>query len=388
MRVLVFCLPRLFFGAAMAQNATFSPTEWFLIRIPKTASISASRDMPQLLAPGAHLAHGETCFRHGARESIHMSRDYPPYDEAGRTTSTVTLLREPRAHVFSQYLECRYDRWGRKVTHGTAFPRSSSVHEDFDAWLQHFANKSAWGEAAAGVAGGCKLQTVALHDNKLRGVDYHAEMDRHCTSADFSCYNPYNMQTRAMACPHGAWQGPHWCYTPHRTCNERPPPLELALRSLSEGRVVGLVEEYNASLCLLHLVAARDGNATVGTPPPLGNTTFQASRVRAVLARASKVTHGVPPHSSASLPPATLALVDQLTTADRQLYAAAVARFHREVAGTPCEDFLHGRGRSDGAHNGAALAAQSMRVRAFAEREKERMLPKALGRARRYPGYT
>jgi hypothetical protein len=71
------------------------------------------------------------------------------------------MFRNPIDHVFSQYKECRYDVWGRKVTAGTSFPRSSSVADDFETWLRHF--------------------QMPTRDH-------------------YRCYHPFNMQARYLLC--------------------------------------------------------------------------------------------------------------------------------------------------------------------------------------------
>ena len=72
----------------------------------------------------------------------------------------VSILRSPREHVLSQYLECRYDEWGKRTTNGTGFPlNGTNVIAGFKTWLSHFSSPE-W--------------------RPSRG--------------DFNCYNPINMQ--------------------------------------------------------------------------------------------------------------------------------------------------------------------------------------------------
>ena len=87
-----------------------------------------------------------------------------------RSNFIFTVLRAPRAHVISQFLECRYDKWGIKVTKQTAFPREGTDPADFKLWLKHFAQ--GW-EPSMG---------------------------------DFNCYNPTNMQARDSRDSRGAWR--------------------------------------------------------------------------------------------------------------------------------------------------------------------------------------
>ena len=72
----------------------------------------------------------------------------------------VAMLRAPRDHVLSQYLECRYDAWGKRMTRGTGFPlNGTNEGAGFKSWLAHFSSP------------------------KWR--PWHG---------DFNCYNPINMQ--------------------------------------------------------------------------------------------------------------------------------------------------------------------------------------------------
>ena len=82
----------------------WSQTSFFSIHIPKTAGTSLSLDAPALLPAGAQLTRREVCFRHGAAALVGGGSlsDYPATDRAGKRTSTLVMLREPRAHVISQ----------------------------------------------------------------------------------------------------------------------------------------------------------------------------------------------------------------------------------------------------------------------------------------------
>ena len=304
-------------------------------------------DAPKVLPCSAHFGSHETCFNQGGRGYVH-EMNYPATDSSGARTSTMIMLRSPRAHVLSQYLMCRYSKWGRRMTAptwrpsgaattaghsnhsrpqqatattavGAAFPRSnrSNWALDFHEWLEHFVNGSAWAAARSrDIENSSALQggpAPGLHNWGSR-----AEWER--THADFHCYNPNNMMARALACPSGEYQSPHHCYS-SRECNEQPPPLELALRSLEKSRFVGLTERYDDSLCLLRHLSGGGAKSS-----SCANVTSSSHH-----------SHGVPRHDVRTLPAETLALVDQLTAVDAQLYARAEARFARDLAASPCE---------------------------------------------------
>ncbi len=52
---------------------------------------------------------------------------------------TLTSLRSPRHHVWSQFT---YSDWGKRTTAKTSFPRTGDGYKDdeldFDSWLGHF----------------------------------------------------------------------------------------------------------------------------------------------------------------------------------------------------------------------------------------------------------
>ena len=57
----------------------------------------------------------------------------------------ITMLRSPRAHVLSQYLECCFDQWGRETTANTGIACETdggqfSSHA-FASWVSHFADE-------------------------------------------------------------------------------------------------------------------------------------------------------------------------------------------------------------------------------------------------------
>lgn len=59
--------------------------------------------------------------------------------------NVIAIFRDPLHHVYSQYLECKYDSWGKTVTKGTNFPREkenemSGVVPSFLKWLEHFSS--------------------------------------------------------------------------------------------------------------------------------------------------------------------------------------------------------------------------------------------------------
>lgn len=166
--------------------------QWSFVHIPKTAGASVIVDAGKLNALYPKDPVGK---EHGSL-----------YDRAKRPSSKhLVMLRSPRTHVISQYAECRYDKWGKKVT-TTDFPRSGTFENDFKKWLR--------------------------------------------AREDFDCYHPQDMQTRYLSSRR---------YRPH---DYEPANLTLALKQLETMDWVGLVEFYHVSLCVL----ASRVNATCARP--------------------------------------------------------------------------------------------------------------------------
>ena len=112
------------------------------IHIPKAAGTSALSDLRDRGYRTSALSQAEPCLR-----DVHCPL---------QGTIHFTLLRSPRDHILSQYHMCRDSEWGRQ--HASALPAT------FEAWLDHF-----------------------LSPNTSR-------LDA------FNCYNPWNMQARALTC--------------------------------------------------------------------------------------------------------------------------------------------------------------------------------------------
>ena len=112
------------------------------LHIPKAAGTSALSDLRDRGYRTSNFSQAEPCLRDvhcPSQGAIHF-----------------TLLRSPRDHILSQYHMCRDSEWGR--LHARALPAT------FEAWLDHF---------------------LAPNASRLDA---------------FNCYNPWNMQARALTC--------------------------------------------------------------------------------------------------------------------------------------------------------------------------------------------
>ena len=74
------------------------PRTWTFIHIPKTAGDSFMKEA------GNHMLTGTNV--RGNRERPFLASD--------TSLPMVVFLRNPMSHVLSQFLECKYDSWGKK----------------------------------------------------------------------------------------------------------------------------------------------------------------------------------------------------------------------------------------------------------------------------------
>jgi hypothetical protein len=252
-------------------------TEFRLIHIPKTAGTSLGKDVKNdafVESLNLRVLNWEWCFPpHRKDDAFHLM-----------------MLRSPRAHVMSQFLECKYDWWGKAVTQNTAFPHSLDDDLGFAVWLDHF-----WPPRAYD----CDCADMA---------------DCDCLREDdFNCYNPHNMQSRSLTC---SGTGP---YNSHHVAQDTGivPSAQEAVANLGKIEWVGIVELYDESLCLFFYKVEgrlRDHCACERSNPERHHN-----------------DHGVPPHDVESQAKAVLQLVDRITAVDQVVYRAAVHRVVNEL---------------------------------------------------------
>lgn len=290
-------------SASEASDATtkLRPPQIELVHIPKTGGSSLRLSLNEQL--GADLQH----WGQGGLGPKASKGDENCMRDTNPTHFRITLLRRPRNHVFSQYLECRsgwFVNAKPSETIGT-FPRGGTIAADFGSWIHAFA------------------------------TDPHHH--------GFGCYSPLNMQARAMTCCRGSRCGNH---NVHLVASEPTPNLEEALGAAGELSVVGLTERYRETLCLITYRLGRVVPPSCFCGPPRRSSDGAASagaHTKAAVARVPRERQRTSAKLSVEMMPPELApLIDNLTAVDRSLYAAVAARFANDMASMERE---LGRGR-------------------------------------------
>lgn len=113
----------------------------------------------------------------------------------------ITFLREPKAHLLSQYIFCRYSEWGKSVTKNFWDNVPEDTYEGFDKWLD------------------------LTHTKKGQST---------------KCYYPFNMQTRFLLCDK---YGHYYIHALRYSVRE-------AVKNLRKTHF-GLTEYFRESVCLI-----------------------------------------------------------------------------------------------------------------------------------------
>lgn len=274
---------------------------YFNVHLPKTAGSSFALDAPRHVPPDAWVRGGEKSWLWVQRK-LHQ-------EAAGgsRCARMVLFVRHPTAHVYSQFMECKYSQWGRRQTQLTGFPRGRDdvPYSGLERWLDVYLR---W-EKARGQGG------------RLGHMPAQSSPDG-CVIDQFRCYVPWNLQARyieALAA-NGSECGCNGGKL-HAGCAGHLSPRIDVLRDRIDSTPVVLISEfYSESLCLLEWMARG----------------VVSARCLAAVGKAdagqSHITHGVPAHSPAELSEPVLAKIRRLTAVDLQLYAYALRRFGKDVS--------------------------------------------------------
>lgn len=270
-----------------------------LVHIPKTGGSSFMEVVHRLMPQNATIRSSERSYR--------MQKTVKP--RGGRF---VTIVREPRAHVYSMFLGSKYAPAMRHLQKRPPWNavNGSEVNAGLDEWLDSFIND----------------------------VPRRAAQPRtgECTPLPWPVYNPWNLQSyffeglddHGHACKH--------CHADGRCHAHLVPNITIASAALDEVFFVGLQSHFHASLCLFEwmarggAVSERCVNKVHGTQTAGRGA---AGNVHSPLETLSvpMLKHCVPPHSLHDLSEQTLAKMDALTRVDALFYAHARRRFAHDL---------------------------------------------------------
>lgn len=221
----------------------------FHFHIPKCAGGSFHHDITASL-PELEIQSSEACY------------------EDHRDSRMVSMLRDPRTHVLSQYFHCRTSR---DHAYGHGF-----VHATFPEWIDSWS-------------------------------DHLTEMEQFKSKA-FCCYYPNNLMAARFTCGSGISE---------RAAHFHPAPMQVLKEKIGNLSFVGLVEAYPESLCLLRI-------RETGKFPEDCECGADSSGVSQ---RVSHDTHGTHVHSISDYSEHVIKKVDKLTAIDRELYEFGKKRF-------------------------------------------------------------
>ena len=235
-------------------------------------------------------------------------------------------LRHPRAHVWSQFSQCRSGLWDREKFDRLGFPQSENRTQDFIDWIEPFHGN---------------LQKV--YENRAEGNDTWVSFP------DFECYTPVNFMARALTCS-GAKDAHHL----HEGWPAEP-DLVKAVTELAEHIDAVLILEFLApSVCDL-VIRFR------GSEKNNNDTTFAAAREHYIQTECRRdcgtaveslgAFHRTSAHTDTMLflDAKLLEIVDEVTKIDRQVYVIALVwffqrmKYHEEQFQETliCQDTLH-----------------------------------------------
>ena len=206
----------------------------------------------------------------------------------------LSFFREPRGHVLSQYMQCRFD----------------------DNWP--------WPDVpGTGKGDGC-------HDGgKFSEACFNQWLDDSAMLGANRGYHPWNMESRYLVCNSTDSTGSHSLLSEAM----RVPAHADVIAALDSLSMVGITDLYDESWCLIQheLTGALPEDCTCDTigKPSIGKPGSQLSRTWH--GGEIRSTHGIPHVPPSDLSASTLAKVDRATAMDQQAYAYAAARVLREL---------------------------------------------------------
>lgn len=247
--------------------------------IPKTAGTSLYHELKSL-GLGTFPVH-ESCME--------------PHRLRGADAINMIMLRLPVSHVLSLFMHCKYYQWARAPSSSNRTP----------AFIDRQA-MARW-----------QRPSLAGLDGFLR----HYLDAGTLPTERFGCYDPRDMQARALTCSDPRNWATHRLQQPG--ANDAAAAV-AAVGSTASLQLVGLTEFFHESICLVIDRLGRPLPSMCDCASP-NATTMRRQHVR--------YTHGVPriEQPERRLSNATRQLVAALTRADERVYAAGVERMVRDL---------------------------------------------------------
>lgn len=261
--------------AAIVTGADPPKKKVFFMHIAKTAGISVLKDLHLHVPNGTSIGTSECCW---------------PAPRAARGMSVVTFMREPLAHVYSQWNMCNHNL-------DNSF-KPEGLPNSFEAWLEY------WARAGDGPGG---------------------------DDTGFHCYIPINLQARVLSCTAAADKCPITTSALDRmvktdASGELAVTERVALQRVEHesggAAFVGLTEFYHESMCLIHV-------RYNGSFPPYCDCEDPEAWSEFPM---TYYTHGSKGTRNVTLSQHEVDLVRKLTDVDLRIYRAAYARFMAELA--------------------------------------------------------
>jgi hypothetical protein len=240
-------------------NTTATPAsakEIRFVHIPKCAGTTVARALHQ---QGIVLSgNGE---RTDAFLSERCARTWKRHD-----MYSAVVLRRPLEHVYSQYLMCRYSAHGERV----GFRRT--------ALYWRLANRT-----------------------KIEGFETWIDAYLEDPTLITGCFNPHNMQTRALVCSNPNVMGSHQ-YLPLSDASLQEAKQMLTSRNV----IVGFADDIPSFVCRVLCTVGRMEQCCTSRPLDVASE-----------------GHDVPPHSIQEIPCATLEKAKSLVLYDIELFTYA-----------------------------------------------------------------
>lgn len=230
------------------------------------------------------------------------------YEAYNPSNFNVIIFRNPRDHVYSQFLEVKYDAPFGHFARGTGFPFETSDEKGFEIWLDHF-NVSLWGVNSLG---------------------------------DYRTYNPINMQTRFLTC----YEQSHHIILDkninqimndnkaniynHRhiklssALQNHMPDLQKAEENLKSIDIIGITEFYSTFICMFIY-------RTLHVLPVSCDCQYEGHIADGSRMHTHFVIHSVPRHSWMLLSHSLIDQIDTLTLLDVEIYKFAMDLFLNQV---------------------------------------------------------